>query len=81
MARRQVIVQLDDDLVAALDREAEATGLSRSELIRRGAAALLAAHETRRKEKAQIESYQMTPQDPYLVEAFTKIAAASLEPW
>lgn len=81
MARRQVIVQLDDDLVDALDAEADAIGVNRSELIRRAATALLAAHETLRKERAHADAYRSDPQDPALTEAFTKIAGASTERW
>jgi metal-responsive CopG/Arc/MetJ family transcriptional regulator len=37
MARRQVLVQLDDDLVRRLDAAAQRLEVSRSELLRRGA--------------------------------------------
>jgi metal-responsive CopG/Arc/MetJ family transcriptional regulator len=81
MARRQVIVQLDDDLVDALDREAEALGVSRSELLRRAASALLAVHDLRRKETAHRRAYEKDPQDPDLTRAFTRLAADTMEPW
>ena len=38
VARRQVLVQLDDALVDSLDTRAQAAGISRSELIRRAIA-------------------------------------------
>jgi metal-responsive CopG/Arc/MetJ family transcriptional regulator len=41
MARKQVLVQLDDELVARLDEVAARRGVSRSELVRRGALALI----------------------------------------
>jgi predicted transcriptional regulator len=45
MARREVLVQLDDDLVARLDELAAQLGTNRSELLRRGAAAVINAEE------------------------------------
>ena len=81
VARRQVIVQLDDDLVDALDAEAETIGVNRSELIRRAATALLAAHDTLRRERVHTDAYRRDPQDPALTEAFTKIAVTSTERW
>ena len=41
MRRREVLVQLEDDLVERLDRLAEQEGTSRSDLLRRGATAVL----------------------------------------
>jgi mRNA interferase MazF len=43
MARREVLVQLDDDLVDQLDALAANLGTNRSELLRRGAQAVLEA--------------------------------------
>ena len=43
MARREVLVQLDDDLVEQLDALAAELGTNRSELMRRGAQAVLDA--------------------------------------
>ncbi|MCP3933892.1 MAG: ribbon-helix-helix protein, CopG family, partial [Actinomycetia bacterium] len=43
MARREVLVQLDDDLVEQLDALATDLGTNRSELMRRGAQAVLDA--------------------------------------
>jgi len=43
MARREVLVQLDDDLVSRLDHLASERGTSRSELLRNGAIAVLEA--------------------------------------
>jgi metal-responsive CopG/Arc/MetJ family transcriptional regulator len=41
--RREVLVQVDDDLVDRLDRLAERQGANRSDLLRRGATAVLEA--------------------------------------
>ena len=81
MARKQVIVQLDDDLVDALDAEAAALGVNRSELLRRAATALLAAHDTLRKERRHTDAYRAVPQDAALTEAFTRVAASYTEAW
>ena len=43
MSWTQVLVQLDDDLLAQLDERAGAEGISRSELIRRAARAFVAS--------------------------------------
>ena len=45
MARREVLVQLDDDLVDHLDRLAKTLGTNRSELLRRGAQAVIDAED------------------------------------
>ena len=45
MPRREVPVQLDDELVTELDRIAAARHTSRSELLRRGARAVIEAEE------------------------------------
>jgi hypothetical protein len=81
MARKQVIVQLDDELVAALDEEAERAGLSRSELLRRGAEALLEALDGARKERAFVDAYRRAPQDPALVESARRLAARTAPDW
>jgi len=64
MARKEVLVQLDDELVAELDALAEREGTSRSELLRRGAVAVLAARAERDADEALKEAYRRTPQDP-----------------
>jgi metal-responsive CopG/Arc/MetJ family transcriptional regulator len=81
VTRRQVIVQLDDKLVKALDRAAKADGVSRSELIRRAAAALLEARRTVAAERRLVDAYSAMPQDPALVEAAVQLAAESAPPW
>lgn len=81
MARRQVIVQLDDKLVAALDRVARQEGVSRSELLRRAALALLEARKVVRQERKLVAAYRRFPQDPVLVETAARLAAETAPPW
>lgn len=81
MTRRQVIVQLDDELIASLDEEAERQGTNRSDLLRRAAAGLLAAYRIRRQERDLIDAYLRVPQDPVLTETFGRIAAETAPPY
>ena len=81
MPRKQVLVQLDDELVEQLDQIAERLGVSRSELLRRAATALLEADEMAEADRHLIESYRQTPQDPALVEAATRLAAIAVPDW
>jgi metal-responsive CopG/Arc/MetJ family transcriptional regulator len=81
VARREIIVQLDDGLVAALDRVAREEGLSRSELLRRAAAALLEARRIGKEERRLVEAYRRIPQDPLVVEAAARLAAQTTPPW
>lgn len=81
MARKQVLVQLDDDLVARLDEVAERWGVSRSELVRRGAMALLEVEELRIADEALREAYRRMPQDPAIVEAAARLAANTAPEW
>ncbi|MDQ3662279.1 MAG: ribbon-helix-helix protein, CopG family [Actinomycetota bacterium] len=81
MARKQVIVQLDDRLVAELDRAAKQDGVSRSELLRTAAIALLEARQARRHERQLVEAYSRIPQDPVLVETARRLAAETAPDW
>jgi metal-responsive CopG/Arc/MetJ family transcriptional regulator len=81
VARKQVIVQLDDKLVADLDRAAEDEGVSRSELIRRAALALLEARRIRTLEQELRWAYERVPQDPLLVETARRLAAETAPDW
>lgn len=81
MSRKQVIVQLDDELLSALDAEAERAGVSRSELLRRGARAVLEAVELTRQERELVDAYRQRPQDPALVESARRLAAETAPPW
>ena len=75
MARKQVIVQLDDELVRGLDRAAKERGVSRSELIRRAARMLIQYLEEGELDRRHEEGYRRVPEEPELVEAFTRLAA------
>jgi metal-responsive CopG/Arc/MetJ family transcriptional regulator len=81
MARKQVLVQLDDELVARLDEVAARRGVSRSELVRRGALALIEAEELRAADEALQEAYRRVPQDPAIVEAAARLAARTVPEW
>jgi metal-responsive CopG/Arc/MetJ family transcriptional regulator len=81
MARREVLVQLDDELVERLDRLADQQGTSRSDLLRRGAAAVLEASELAAADRELQESYRRIPQDPALVAAATRLAAHTAPEW
>ena len=81
MARLEVLVQLDDELVAKLDEVAQRTKVSRSELLRRGAQAVLEADEWARADKRLIEGYTKHPPDPALLEASRRLAAETAPKW
>lgn len=81
MTRTQVLVQLDDDLVLRLDRLARQLSVSRSELLRRGARAVLEAADLADADQALIEAYRLQPQDPSIVEAAGRLAAETLPRW
>ena len=81
MTRRQVLVQLDDDLVRQLDELAVRLGTSRSELLRRGAHAVHTAEELAGADRELIAAYQRRPADPALVRSARRLAAESGSPW
>jgi len=81
MARREVLVQLDDELVAHLDDVARRRGVSRSELLRQGALAVLEADELAAADGQLQEAYRRKPQDPALVDAARRLAAETAPAW
>jgi metal-responsive CopG/Arc/MetJ family transcriptional regulator len=81
MGRKEVLVQLDDELVEQLDRLAESEGTNRSELLRRGASAVLEAAERRKADSALREAYRRVPQDPALVASAERLAARTAPEW
>lgn len=81
MARKEVLVQLDDELVDRLDQLAEAEGISRSELLRRGASAVLDAAEQRDADRILRDAYRRVPQDPALVSSARRLAAQTTPEW
>ena len=62
VARKQVLVQLDDALVQELDARAERAAVSRSELIRRAIATHLRDLDWLEEEQAAVESYGRSPE-------------------
>lgn len=81
MARKEVLVQLDDDLVDRLDRLAEAEGTSRSELLRRGATAVLDAAAQSQADRSLRDAYRRIPQDPEVVASARRLAAQTAPEW
>ena len=81
VGRRGVLVQLDDDLVDRLDQLAKSQGVSRSELLRRGAAAVLDAADIADADRRLQEAYRREPQDPAIVRAATRLAAQTAPEW
>jgi predicted transcriptional regulator len=81
MARKEVLVQLDDELVRRLDALAAKAGISRSELLRRGAIAVLEASELAEADQALIDAYRRQPQDPAIVAAAARLAAQTAPKW
>jgi metal-responsive CopG/Arc/MetJ family transcriptional regulator len=81
VVRKQVIVQLDDKIVAELDKAAKQDGVSRSELLRSAAIALLEARKVSRLERRLVDAYREMPQDPVLVEAARRLAAETAPDW
>ncbi len=79
--RKQVLVQLDEELVGRLDELAGRLGTSRSDLIRRGAGLLLDADRVAAADRALQEAYRRQPQDPDLVAASHRLAAETVPPW
>lgn len=81
MARREVLVQLDDELVARLDEIAARSSVSRSELVRRGALAVIEADEWAQADERLVEGYTKYPPDPLLVETSRRLAAETAPEW
>lgn len=81
MARRQVLVQLDDELIERLDRLARSEGTSRSDLLRRGASAVLEAADLLEADRALRDAYRRVPQDPVLVASARRLAARTAPEW
>jgi metal-responsive CopG/Arc/MetJ family transcriptional regulator len=81
VARQQTLVQLTDELVAALDERAARRGVSRSRLIRDAIQDYLARDADAEIDAAIVDGYTRIPQedDPWAyAEAIESIRA---EPW
>ncbi|MEZ5244838.1 MAG: ribbon-helix-helix domain-containing protein [Acidimicrobiales bacterium] len=81
MARREVLVQLDDDLVEQLDALAADLGTNRSELMRRGAQAVLDAERLATADRELRAAYRRVPADPALVQSARRLAAETTPAW
>jgi hypothetical protein len=79
--RRQVLVQLDDVLVQRLDELADRLGTNRSELLRRGAQAVLAAEDLAAADRELVEAYRRQPPDPLIVRSARRLAAEHTSAW
>jgi metal-responsive CopG/Arc/MetJ family transcriptional regulator len=62
MPRKQVIVQLDDELVKSLDRAATKMGMNRSELLRQAAFMWLQVVAEEELDRMHAEAYRRIPQ-------------------
>ncbi len=81
MARREVLVQLDDDLVEQLDAVAARLGTNRSDLLRRGARAVIDAEDLAEADRELRDAYRRQPADPVLVESARRLAAETAPAW
>ncbi len=81
MARREVLVQLDDELIERLAEIADAEGTSRSELLRRGARAVIEAADLMAADAELVAAYRRQPPDDAFIEAATRLAARTAIPW
>ncbi len=79
--RREVLVQLDDLLVERLDALALRLGTNRSELLRRGAQAVLAAEDLIAADQELTAAYQRQPPDPALIQSARGLAARTTPAW
>ena len=78
MARKQVLVQLDDGQVAALDRLARTAAGTRSELIRRAIDLYLEATGEAVADLRYADAYRRLPEDPAELEG---LRALSVSAW
>jgi predicted transcriptional regulator len=81
VSRREVLVQLDDDLVRRLDALAAELGTNRSALLRRGAQAVIGAEDLAAADRQLQAAYRSHPVDPALLEAARRIAADTAPVW
>lgn len=81
MVRREVLVQLDDDLVSQLDEIARARRTSRSALLRVGTRAVIDADERMAADRRLVDAYRRLPEDPALIESAARLAAHTAPKW
>lgn len=81
MARTQTLVQLTDELLAALDQRAAASGRSRSQLIREAIEAYLADELSAEIARRYREAYERHPQEPDAWIEHLARESIAREPW
>jgi metal-responsive CopG/Arc/MetJ family transcriptional regulator len=83
VARRPTLVQLDDELIQALDRRARSEGRSRSAVIRAAVEAYVEDERKRVIDEAIIEGYRRFPPDDEFDAWAEESAKRSIadEPW
>jgi Ribbon-helix-helix protein, copG family len=81
VARKQVLVQLDDVLIERLDQLARDLGTNRSELLRRGAQAVIEAEDLAAADRELVAAYRRQPPDPALVQSAARLAARTAPAW
>ena len=81
MARREVLVQLDDELIERLAQIADAQGTSRSALLRKGARAIIEAEELAAADAELIEAYRRQPPDADFISSAAQLAARTVPAW
>jgi metal-responsive CopG/Arc/MetJ family transcriptional regulator len=79
MARKQVLVQLDDKLLKELDEAASAAGISRSVLLRKAARMYLAAISEEELDRQHAEGYRRIPQEEDWNDWFAELARTGRE--
>ena len=79
MARKQVLVQLDDELLKELDEAAKTAGVSRSALIRRASEHFLEAAHELELERQMEEGYRRVPQDEDWNDYYAELAREGRE--
>lgn len=78
MARKQVLVQLDDDLLRRLDGLVGTLDTNRSDLIRRALTAFLRAADDAKADTEHLEAYLRLPEAPG---TFAGLEIAGYEAW
>jgi Arc/MetJ-type ribon-helix-helix transcriptional regulator len=82
MARRQTLIQLDDERLAALDERAASSGRSRSDLVREAVDLLLETGDPAAVDAAIVAGYRNRPaSEPDAWVLAGAIAAIREEPW
>ena len=81
MGRREVLVQLDDELVELLDAMAADLGTNRSELLRRGAHAVLDSERLAASDRELRAAYRRQPPDPALAQSARRLAGETAPAW